>query len=50
MYLSSERLFCLSEDAQARGVDGRVSDCVTLIDYAGFVELTVNNEKVISWF
>lgn len=43
--------FALKEDLQARGItEHQCRDDVTLIDYAGFVELTEQYVSVCSWF
>jgi len=42
-------LFALREDLVARGLSDRTSDRITPVGYDGFVELTVNYDKVISW-
>ena len=42
--------YVLGPDLKARGIDeGRLINGVKVVDYNGFVELTVNNEKVNSW-
>ncbi|MCP4188645.1 MAG: sulfurtransferase complex subunit TusB [Gammaproteobacteria bacterium] len=44
------KFFALSEDLRARGLsDRRVMDEVTLVDYAGFVKLTTENDRVQNW-
>ncbi|WP_339447308.1 sulfurtransferase complex subunit TusB [Pseudomonas sp. EA_5y_Pfl2_R50] len=40
-------LFVLTEDAQARAVN--VPDWAELVDYPGFVELSIRHDKVNSW-
>ncbi len=42
-------VFLLLEDVQARGLEGLVSPAYTLISYSGFVELTAENEKSMTW-
>jgi tRNA 2-thiouridine synthesizing protein B len=39
----------LSHDLEARGVNGKVLDGITLVDYDGFVELVTANDGVQSW-
>lgn len=42
--------FCvLGPDAKARGIADKVMDGVEVVDYAGFVNLAANNDKVQSW-
>jgi tRNA 2-thiouridine synthesizing protein B len=41
-------VYVLKEDAQARGVAVE-SDNIQLINYAEFVELSLEYEKVMSW-
>ncbi len=44
------KLYALSPDLAARGVKAeRVLEGIQLVDYAGFVDLTVANEKTQSW-
>jgi tRNA 2-thiouridine synthesizing protein B len=40
----------LVEDAQARGLVGRLSPSVATTDTSGFVELCVRFEKIVNWF
>ncbi|MCE5978466.1 sulfurtransferase complex subunit TusB [Pseudomonas sp. JR33AA] len=42
----AQRLFALDEDVQARAVD---NDLAKAVDYAGFVELSLQYDKVNSW-
>jgi len=42
--------YVLGPDVKARGLDeGKLIDGIKVVDYSGFVELTVNNDKVASW-
>lgn len=42
--------YVLGPDVKARGLDeSKLIDGVKVVDYSGFVELTVNNDKVASW-
>ncbi len=44
------KFFALSEDLCARGLsDERVMAEIALVDYAGFVKLTTENDRVQSW-
>ena len=42
-------VFALQSDIEARGMGNRISPSVTVIDYAGFVELTVKQAKSLTW-
>ncbi len=44
------KLYCLREDAIARGMLERKSADIETIDYQGFVQLCCEYDKVISWF
>ncbi|WP_353978839.1 sulfurtransferase complex subunit TusB [Salinicola endophyticus] len=44
------RVSALSEDAASRGLLGRLSDDVALVDMAGFVALTATFPRSLSWF
>jgi tRNA 2-thiouridine synthesizing protein B len=45
------RLYALDEDLKARGIPrDRVPGDVTVVDYAGFVDLCVEYSKVQAWF
>ncbi|MFT5659185.1 MAG: tRNA 2-thiouridine synthesizing protein B [Gammaproteobacteria bacterium] len=47
---SGIRVYALREDLAARGLPtSRVIDQIGIIDYAGFVTLTVENARVQSW-
>jgi tRNA 2-thiouridine synthesizing protein B len=39
----------LEADVKARGISGKLIDGVKLVDYAGFVDLTTENDKVQAW-
>ena len=43
-------LFVLKADTEARGLSERVSALFDVIDDNQFVELTCQNEKVVSWY
>lgn len=45
----SLKLYALSPDLEARGLKERVIDGVTLVDYAGFVELVTAHNTNQSW-
>ncbi|MEI8327075.1 MAG: sulfurtransferase complex subunit TusB [Betaproteobacteria bacterium] len=46
---STLKVFALKPDMDARGVTGKLIEGVTLVDYAGFVDLTVENPTSHSW-
>ncbi|WP_394128604.1 sulfurtransferase complex subunit TusB [Vibrio hepatarius] len=39
----------LNSDAKARGIENRISSNIALIDYDGFVELTVTHTNSVTW-
>lgn len=42
--------YVLGPDIKARGLDeSKLIDGIKVVDYSGFVELTVNNDKVANW-
>ncbi|WP_106478160.1 sulfurtransferase complex subunit TusB [Phytohalomonas tamaricis] len=45
-----ERLYALKEDLEARGLSQRCDPCVNIVDVDGFVALTEQADKVVSWF
>jgi tRNA 2-thiouridine synthesizing protein B len=47
--VSSLRLYALAPDVEARGMKERMIDGVTLVDYAGFVELVTSHPVNQSW-
>lgn len=48
--LADKSVYVLKEDLAARGMqESRVVEGIQLVDYGGFVDLTVNNEKTQSW-
>ena len=42
-------IYALEADVQARGIDSNLLDGIELIDYKGFVELSIKHDKVQSW-
>lgn len=42
-------IYVLQPDVDARGMQSRVLDGVTPVDYAGFVDLTASHNSVQSW-
>jgi tRNA 2-thiouridine synthesizing protein B len=45
----SLKIYALQPDMDARGVTGKLIDGVTLVDYGGFVDLTVEHSTSHSW-
>ena len=43
------KFYALSVDLEARGIADRVMDGVTVVDYAGFVDLACEHDKVQAW-
>jgi len=43
------KVYALQPDMDARGVTAKLIDGVTLVDYAGFVDLTVEHSTSHSW-
>ena len=43
------RVYALQGDLDARGISSKVADNVKLVDYAGFVDLVVENGTAVSW-
>ena len=46
---ASLKVYALQPDMDARGVTPKLIDGVTLVDYAGFVDLTVEHRTSHSW-
>lgn len=44
------RLFALREDLGARGLLGRCAESVQVVDVDGFVTLTEEAERTVSWY
>lgn len=42
-------VYAIEADVMARGLSGRMQDGVTLVDYAGFVELCTQCKLVKNW-
>lgn len=42
-------VYALQEDVAARGLIGRISDKITLVDYTQFVQLTVQHIRQQAW-
>jgi len=47
--MADKSVYVLGADLSARGLEGKAMEGVTVIDYAGFVDLTVNNDTTQSW-
>jgi len=46
---SQLKVYALQPDMDARGVTGKLIEGITLVDYAGFVDLTVAHNTSNSW-
>ncbi|MCL7939144.1 sulfurtransferase complex subunit TusB [Halomonas sp. ATCH28] len=44
------RLFALKEDLESRGLLGRCAASVQVVDVDGFVDLTEEAERTVSWY
>ncbi len=42
-------LLALRDDLDARGLESRIGKNISVVDYAGFVELVENHQPVVSW-
>ncbi|SEA88865.1 MAG: sulfurtransferase complex subunit TusB [Candidatus Thiothrix putei] len=47
--MSDKTVYVLGADLAARGLEGKVMDGIVSVDYAGFVDLTANNDTTQSW-
>ncbi len=43
------KVFALITDVQARGLVEKINGAIRQIDYVGFVDLTAEHDKIISW-
>jgi len=44
------KFYVLAADIKARGIDAsRLTDGVEVVDYAGFVDLAAEHDKVVAW-
>uniref|UniRef100_E6QST1 Sulfurtransferase DsrH n=1 Tax=mine drainage metagenome TaxID=410659 RepID=E6QST1_9ZZZZ len=43
------KVYALMPDVEARGMQDRVLEGVTMVDYAGFVDLVIEHNNVQSW-
>jgi tRNA 2-thiouridine synthesizing protein B len=48
-YIKNTSVFALESDIEARGITNRISPSVVVVSYSGFVELTVNQDKSLTW-
>lgn len=46
---ASRQFFVLKPDSEARGLTSKILSTVTLIDYEGFVDLTLRHKTIQSW-
>jgi len=47
--LSDRKIYVLGADMAARGMADKVIDGITVVDYSGFVDLTIENDTVQAW-
>jgi len=47
--LRTLRIYALAADVDARGIRDKMIDGVTLVDYAGFVDLAVQYSPAMAW-
>ena len=47
--MENKTVYALGADLAARGLNGKVIEGVVIVDYAGFVDLTVAHERTQSW-
>ena len=47
--LATLKVYALQPDIEARGMAGKLVDGITVIDYAGFVDLVANHPNNQSW-
>ena len=47
--MADKSVYVLGADLAARGLEGKAIEGVTIVDYAGFVDLTANNDTTQSW-
>lgn len=43
------RVYALKGDIEGRGISSKVADNIKLVDYAGFVDLVVEQGTTVSW-
>ena len=44
------RVYALLADVEARGLTSLIQSSIALVDYRGFVDLTAQHDRVVSWF
>ena len=47
--MKTKKVYALQEDVNARGMQSKVMDGIEQVDYAGFVNLVTEHDKVESW-
>jgi tRNA 2-thiouridine synthesizing protein B len=50
LHAAGVRVYALTEDCRARGIDGRLPAFVGSVDYGGFVDLAAEHPRSMSWF
>ncbi len=47
---AAHSIYAIDADIKARGLQERLPDWVTVINYDGFVQLTETHQQTLSWF
>ncbi len=47
--MENTTVYALGSDLEARGIADKVMDGIKVVDYAGFVDLACENDKVQAW-
>lgn len=47
--LQSLRVYALRPDVEARGIGNKLLEGIVLVDYGGFVDLTLEHSPVMAW-
>lgn len=47
--MADKSVYVLGPDLAARGLEGKSMEGIAVVDYAGFVDLTADNETTQSW-
>jgi tRNA 2-thiouridine synthesizing protein B len=44
------KIYALENDVSARGLQNKTHPEITLIDYSGFVQLSIKHPRILSWY
>lgn len=47
--MGKSTIYALGPDLEARGIADKIMDGIKVVDYAGFVDLACENDKVQAW-